>query len=536
MKTTSPAAAMTLNVADLAAFNPLPQDADITALAKDIAENGIVEPLYVAHTESGSIRVVDGIRRLAAAVTLSLTEVPVTYRPLISVSTLSAHPGNVRKDLKLTAEFVKSVEVEGVRTPIQVTRIEGGQLRVVDGHRRLAAAAKAKLTHVPYTYEERDEAGQVLDMVTTARHRAGLSKSEEASALFEAAALGADAKRLAAAAGTTLVHARKVKALSTSQNVRTVAATGVDLDDLAILADLETTDPAAAAHAMAQMEANPHANHGWIIRRARTETNRRRSQEAHRTLLEAAGARLRNVDELRESATRVRSLPGVTEEDHAASCQGHVWVMEEDQDAYVPYCSNPALFGHEPAAAPAAMGKPSAAERRSIVEGNKDWDTAEEIRREWLAALFGRARRAKAVTDRMTQITAGVLLAGGEVLTRRSAHPSTRARLCQWLGLPQFTSGQGRAAAVTKAPVNAATYAFASVAAAYEQHAVRTAWRTDGDHAEAAIRAEVSEYLSWLVDLGYQPAAIEQAVIDRVPYNQGVAAVEADQASGNTLS
>lgn len=536
MKTTIPAAT-TLAVSDLTATNPV-TGIDFTTLAEDIAAHGITEPLYLTTTETGTTRVIDGMRRLAAATALNLTTVPVTYRPLISVAALTAHPGNVRKTLGITPAFESSIRIEGVRTPIQVTRTTQGALRVVDGHRRLAAAIKAKLTHVPYTYEERDEAGQMLDMLTTARHRTPLTKGEETAALFEAAALGADTKRLAAAAGTTQVHAKQVAKLAKSQSVRAAVAHRADsgapdLEDLAVLAELENTDPKAAEKAMADMAKSPHLNHGWIIRRTMTESKQRREAETHRAELEAAGARIRTRDELRDSAVRVRTLTDITPDQHAA-CQGQVWVLEDDESRYLPYCTNPALYGHTVPAQ--AQGKPSTAERRATIEGNRDWDTAEEIRREWLATFIGRTRRPKAEADRMTQITAHVLMSGSDVINRRATHPATTARLCQWLNLPQHTSPANRAAAVAKNPARATAMAFAAVAAAYEQHAVRTVWRTDGDHARAAIRTEAAEYLGWLITLGYQPSPIEQAVADNEPYNPAAVTLAADEASGATIS
>src|SRR5580698_5652516 len=70
-------------------------------------------------------------------------------RRLIAVSDLSAHPGNVRVDLDLTDEFVASITAEGVRIPLLITIGPGGGWRVIEGHRRLAAAVRAGLAEVP---------------------------------------------------------------------------------------------------------------------------------------------------------------------------------------------------------------------------------------------------------------------------------------------------------------------------------------------------------------------------------------------------
>jgi ParB family chromosome partitioning protein len=85
---------------------------------------------------------------------------------MIAVALLAAHPGNVPRDLALDEEFVASVRELGILTPLPVTP-DGGGYRVIDGHRRLAAAGEAGLAEVPCDIAaERagDEPVQFLDM------------------------------------------------------------------------------------------------------------------------------------------------------------------------------------------------------------------------------------------------------------------------------------------------------------------------------------------------------------------------------------
>jgi hypothetical protein len=70
-------------------------------------------------------------------------------RPVIAVALLAGHPGNVRRDLRLTPEFLASVAASGILVPLRVTPAGDGRYRVIDGHRRLAAALRAGLTEVP---------------------------------------------------------------------------------------------------------------------------------------------------------------------------------------------------------------------------------------------------------------------------------------------------------------------------------------------------------------------------------------------------
>ena len=55
------------------------------------------------------------------------------YGRLIPVKELTAHPGNVRQDLELTAEFCASIASEGVRVPLLVTATSDGAYRVIEG-------------------------------------------------------------------------------------------------------------------------------------------------------------------------------------------------------------------------------------------------------------------------------------------------------------------------------------------------------------------------------------------------------------------
>jgi ParB family transcriptional regulator, chromosome partitioning protein len=99
-------------------------------------------------------------------------------RPAAAVALLAAHPGNVRRDLRLTPDFLASVAASGILVPLRVTPAGDGRYRVIDGHRRLAAALRVGLAEVPIDIAaERasDEAGQFLDMFTTHRQRNPLS-------------------------------------------------------------------------------------------------------------------------------------------------------------------------------------------------------------------------------------------------------------------------------------------------------------------------------------------------------------------------
>ncbi|MGW3091709.1 ParB N-terminal domain-containing protein [Streptomyces sp. NPDC001108] len=492
-------------------------------LVESVRANGIADPLYVTLAAGGAMRVIDGRQRLAAAVAANLPSVPVTFRPVIRTSLLAAHPGNVRQDLKVGKALLLSVRADGIRTALIVTQHDGAW-RVVDGHRRLAAAIAEKLTHVPYTVDQRDEAGQMLDMVTTARHREGLTETEEAAALFAAAELGATPKRLAAAAGLTQVEAKRRARIGGSAAVRQAGAVDtrytLTMDHMAKLAELEAIDPEAAATIAARVQDNPDDDHRWHIERALNRAQDAAAAEEHRAELESQGAAIRTLDELSERAQPLARLP-ISREEHA-TCQGAVWVLETGDSEYTRYCTNPPLYGHPAPTSPnqAPVDKEAARKaRRAIIDGNKDWDAAQTIRREWIADLLGRKRHAKATNDIFMSIMARELFSQSDVLAR---YNGVRGVAGEWLGVKDDRDAlMKRTQTATRNPVNM----FAVLAACYEDATPRHAWRTDGDYAERdwhyTVRPQTRRWLSWLVELGYEPTPIEQAIIDATDYTGG---------------
>ena len=173
------------------------------------------------------------------------TETPllVVPRAMIAVERLAAHPGNVRRDLDLSPEFVESIAVNGVLVALRITP-DGDSFRVIDGGRRLAAALKAGVTEVPYDLvsdRAGDEAGQYLDMINMNRHRNRLTPLEEADALFAARESGATKTRLRKAAGLTSATVNGALVAARLSDETRAIVEGLDeqlsLDELAVLAE-----------------------------------------------------------------------------------------------------------------------------------------------------------------------------------------------------------------------------------------------------------------------------------------------------------
>jgi len=195
-------------------------------------------------------------------------------RLMIAVSELTAHPGNVREDLNLTPELVASVAAEGVRIPLLITTSPGGGWLVIEGHRRLAAAARAGLAQVPCDVDAGragDQAGQYLDMLlaNSDGYRANYTVLEETAALFAAHEAGASRTRIRKATGRTAAQVRTALAAGGLPAETRARAAGLGreltLEDLAVLAEFDGDDDATGT-LLGALE------HGYTRTRPQTQT------------------------------------------------------------------------------------------------------------------------------------------------------------------------------------------------------------------------------------------------------------------------
>ena len=429
---------------------------------------------------------------------------PGVPRAMIPVARLAAHPGNVRRDLDLSPEFIESIKVNGVLVALRITPDQDGY-RVIDGGRRLAGALKAGVGEVPCDLAaERagDEAGQCLDMINMNRHRNPLTALEEADALFAAREAGATKTRIRKAAGLTsggLSNALAAAKLSEQARGRIEDLDEqLTLDELAVLAEFDG---------------------GMLAPRE----------------LEAAGYAITEILPPNGQYLSVLHHDGadLTPETHA-ECPGRgVLFRSWDLLAPVHYCADPGEHGHTfryahrehstaAASSPAVPGSdggvPEPAEpdpgRRLVVQGNRAWKAAAEVRRRWLATqLFGR----RTAPREAAQFVARQLLAMPDPLRSGLATAHSLASFSEVTGRDDRdwaeicdTAVAGRLPLVMLAPV----------VTAYE-HAMsegegKNTWRAD--RYSPCPRAQAAGYLRFLASIGYQLSSIEQAVAGLAAY------------------
>lgn len=453
--------------------------------------------------------------------------------PTIPITALIAHPGNVRTDAGLTAEFVASVKAEGIRVPLLITDTDKpGVFRIIDGHRRFAAARKAKLEAVPYTFDAdraTDLAGQYLDMLITSRHKAPLTALEEASALFAAEAAGASTQRLAKAYGSrekvaTALRVAKLPKSTTEQAAKSDYPW--TLDELAALDEL-ADDPDATARLLAAAEENQFA---FRLRRELMDRDERRERAKLRAEVEAGGTRF--LDARPEGARPLHAMRTPNGEDIApeqhASCPGHVAMFAEYSSRPTVYylCTTPteclhADRGREAAKAQIPSAKQSAAKgaaRRAVIQGNKDWRAAEANRRDWLRSLLAKPSLSREHSDVITRWTAASYLTAPEPVASGVGHEKVRDLQAELLGIEQAPRDWTERIA-TKSARCLPLVTFAPLAACYERVMTDKTWRIDLESWMTSHRPDARKWLSLCQSLGHVLSPIEAALLADETYS-----------------
>jgi ParB-like chromosome segregation protein Spo0J len=466
---------------------------------------------------------------------------------MVAVDQLTAHPGNVREDLDLTPQFLASVAETGVRIPLLVTPHDEGGFLVIEGHRRLAAAVQAGLAEVPCVLDAGragDAAGQFLDMVVANSdgHRRNFAPVEEAAALFAAHEAGASRTRIRKSTGRKAEDIKTALAAGKmSPDTRAAAgdlAAQLSLDKLALLAEFDGDGEAVAMVLEALRRGLTVEYVAERIRQDRAEAARHEQLVAE---LEAAGITV--TEGLPDGAARLAGLvhdgEDLTAETHAG-CPGRGAYFQSWNLAHpVHYCAAPAEHGHtvrtfgppsrggndagaaDPdSAVPAPLPDDPATDvppdpgRRLVIEGNKAWAAAAEVRRRWLPQLFAR----RAAPRDVARFVAGQLLTMPEPLRIGLAAAPASPLFTDVTGLHADQAAEG---CDTCPAVRLPLLMLAPIAAAYEAamsgtEAARGTWRAD--RYSPCPRPDAGRYLAFLASIGYHLSVIEQAVADGLPY------------------
>ena len=464
---------------------------------------------------------------------LAALEIPEGMRlVLIPLAELAKHPGNKRRDLRVTKAYVENLKKFGLKVPLIVVP-DAGAYRVTDGHRRLAGAEQAGLEKAPCLIDERligNEALQYLDMVNTAVHREPLTALEQANALFDAHQHGASKNDLIVTIGSRKLANEALKAASMGEQLQQEAAKyDLTIPQLAALAEFEDDEKAYRR----LLNAASRADFDHALELERIDRREEAERKACETELVAAGVQV--LGEVPSGARRIGTLTdengeSLTQETHAP-CPGHFAIVAAGSDPTVHYyCSDPEKYEHYVLKAAQSASEQEQAARAIATAGNREWRAAEALRHKFLTELIARTSLPAADAEIINRLVASIWLAFGEPL-HNGQQAKVREMQSVLLGLERADNDTMGKLAYKVDRRRLPLIALAAAAAPHEVYACSIkVWRTDVDPYDMRWRPYAAQWLNALAGLGHKLTDIEQAVADAVPYTPATRAAKNTEA------
>ncbi|MGL5858781.1 MAG: ParB/RepB/Spo0J family partition protein [Angustibacter sp.] len=451
---------------------------------------------------------------------------------LVQVDPAAAVVGlNVRSEANLTADFVSSIRELGVLEPVVGHYDEQGQFVVLRGQRRTLAAVETKQASIPAVVVQRPEdADRIVQQMAENDHRTGMTTADRIAGVKQLAAFGltaAQIKRRTARPRSEVDAALVVAGSELAAN----AAQRWDyltLDQAAILAEFEDDPEAVKALMVAAKEGHGFEHTAQRLRDAREDAA---AIAAMTEELTAKGVvvvdRPAYDDKTVLGLDRLAATKGGRAYSKAthATCTGHAaylristgWEKNEKgkevrvrqaEPEYV--CTNWRGAGHvyrwdhtSASSTPTAADmspeerEQARAERRDVIDSNKAWDTAEPVRRDWLAAFAAR----KTAPKGSSAFIARVVTEHPEVVP--DVGGSTVA--AEWFGLKHvgYGYGGGWSALIEKATEGRAqVIALCRLLASLEKGTDRQSWRR--------VMPATTHYLTFIAAHGYDLSDVEK--------------------------
>ncbi len=224
----------------------------------------------------------------------------------------------------------------------------------------------------------------------------------------------------------------------------------------------------------------------------------------------AAG--MRPLTELGLTTARHRSCPGhaafVSQGSHYVD--GHTeWTWAADYVCTAPRTHHPT---DSTAAAEGTLDDEAArAQRAEVIARNKEWRSAEQVRRAWLAE-FAQRQRPPAGAERFV---AAALLRGDDCIRRALENRYVLLRELTGLGVEDQASRGDRLQLLAERvqhvpPKRALVLAAAALLAAWEHTADVGCWRPPLGGHRGVDRFYLGQYVAW----GYPPSDIEQLILN----------------------
>jgi ParB family transcriptional regulator, chromosome partitioning protein len=414
---------------------------------------------------------------------------------------------NVRSRAELGAEFIASIREHGVLQPVTACDRDG-VLHVLMGQRRTLAAVEAGVTQIPvYIVDSPEEADRLSQQMVENDHRAGLDSRDRAQAFHQLSLLGITPEQIAKRTATPKATVRaSLTALASAQGA-TALDQGLTILQAATLAEYED-DEKATADLMAAAE----RGEGSFEHAARLHANRRAEQkllDERRAALEATGQTVVTDDDDWLSPLRLTTADGERlTEDHANAVRliiRNSWNDQaEDRVVEVPVvlgwqeAGYREVTGYGTPARTGPMTEEEKAERKQLIERNKQMEAATEVRRAFLTSLLA----AKKLPAAAPQFVARTITAWSYELYR--APQDLAAELLGMSANP--TAYAPLSAHTAKTDRKPEHTVLAMCLAALEKIMGKDSWRNPS--------SSQVEYLETLVTWGYVLSDVESLIVN----------------------
>lgn len=423
---------------------------------------------------------------------------------------------NVRTTVVVSNDMLKSVKRHGVIIPVLGYYDADGQPVIRDGQRRILATIKAGRASLPaYLVPSKDEKRlRIIQQMIANMYREGLTDADEAAALHELTLDGMTPTMIASE--LTYKPARVKAALAVAENetaTKAVTQHQLTLDQAATL--IEFDDDAKSVKSLRE---TAQRNPGDFAHAAQRLRDKRATARQIAELVEGFTSRGITVVPWphREDKDTV-PVSDLTEHDGTAltpdSYEGRggyrVAVHEQWGEIEVGHFVNDwKKWGLKKRRANGTAVTPwtdaEKQERRELIANNKAWDSAEVVRRDWLAGFLARK-----TTPKNAALFAATALASEAFSGRlREALGDHHATACVLLGV-EYRWGAAHPLTGLAEAGRVNTALLAVVVGALEAGTSRNTWRTPG-HADVA-------YFTALTEWGYALSDVEGIVLGIQP-------------------
>lgn len=420
---------------------------------------------------------------------------------------------NVRTNIKIDRPFVASIKRYGVIVPVLAHPSADGRIRVEDGQRRILAAIDAERYEIPaYVVPENDtESLRIVRQLIANEHRAELDDAERVAAWQQLELDGMTPTAIARAVGEKPHRVKTGLAIAGNETaIKEIATHEVTFDQALTIAEFDD-DPDAVTRlrdtARTNQEQFEHT--AQRLRDARDEAAaiaRAVADYEERDFEQIPWPAYDDKDTLPFSTLTFEDGTALTEDNYLGET-GHRFAVRTtwrgiEVGHFVTGWRDCGLKKRK------ADGTPSLpwtdeqkAERRELIANNKAWESAEKVRRAWLATFLSRKTAPK---DALAYIARSVITGRGRFASEINDQHRLAAEL---LGLtrPEWGKTHPITAMIEHNPTRTPTALLAIALAASENATSKETWR----HPDPDAIAYLTALRSW----GYALSDVENIVL-----------------------